>query len=163
MNRKERKARKKLRKLQRKAERLHDAGKFRKWKNDRPFWGAVLTILAAALVLYIPLHLYAIAFIPGSLVFVGFLFGGLLLIIGILALFYPQFSTVFGIITIFISVLSIMGALGGFLIGTILGIIAGSLCIGWEKKEVDLSEIDIDDHKSDKKIVVESSSNTFQA
>jgi len=126
-----------MEKLRKKYERIARGGKFTRWKNERPFWGAVLTLLAALIILYIPLHLFSIAFIPGTLVFIGFLFGGLLLIIGILAFFYPQFSTIFGILTIFLSVLSIMGAMGGFLVGTLMGIIAGSLCVGWEEREVD--------------------------
>ena len=32
----------------------------------------------------------------------------------------------------FSGILSIMGAMGGFIIGTILGIIGGSLCISWK-------------------------------
>ena len=76
------------------------------------------------------------ALIPGSLVFIGFLFAGLTLIIGTLAYIYPQFSTVFGVITIFLSVLSIMGALGGFIVGTILGIVGGAFLIAWSQEEV---------------------------
>ncbi|RTR31147.1 hypothetical protein EKG37_11980 [Robertmurraya yapensis] len=116
------------------------SGKFKQWRNKRPFWGATLTILAALIIMYIPLQLYAIAFIPGSLVFIGFLFSGILLIIGIFTFIYPQFSTIFGVLTIFLSVLSIMGALGGFIIGTIIGIIAGALCIAWDKEEVAIRE-----------------------
>ncbi|SET60127.1 hypothetical protein SAMN05421676_10636 [Salinibacillus kushneri] len=123
-------------KLLKKYESMEGAGKFKKWRNERPFWGATLTLLAGLMVLYIPLQLYAIAFIPGSLVFVGFLFGGLILIVGTCAYFYPKLSTLFGVITIFLSVLSIMGALGGFIIGTIIGIIGGSLCIAWQQDEI---------------------------
>lgn len=136
MDKKEARALKKDEKLQRKYEKVSNGSKFKQWRNRRPFWGATLTVLAALLILYIPLHLYAISFIPGSLVFVGFLFGGLILIAGIFAFIYPQFSTVFGVVTMFLSVLSIMGALGGFIFGTILGLIAGALCIGWEQQEV---------------------------
>lgn len=136
MDKKERKSLKREEKLKRKYEKIQQAGKFTKWRNERPFWGGILTILASIVILYIPMHLYAIAFIPGTFVFIGFLFGGLTLIIGILSLIFPQFSTVFGIVTIFLSVLSIMGALGGFLIGTILGIVSGSLLVAWEKTEV---------------------------
>ncbi|WP_176555877.1 DUF6114 domain-containing protein [Virgibacillus ndiopensis] len=139
MDKKERKALKKEQKLQNKYNKIAESGKFKQWRNRRPFWGATFTFLAGLLILYIPLQLYAIAFVPGSLVFVGFLFGGLILIMGILAFIYPQFSTVLGIVTIFLSVLSIMGALGGFLIGTIMGIVAGALCIAWEKKEVTIN------------------------
>ena len=113
-----------------------EGGNFKKWRNQRPVWGATLTLLAGLLILYIPLQLYAIALIPGSLVFIGFLFAGLTLIIGTLAYIYPQFSTVFGVITIFLSVLSIMGALGGFIVGTILGIVGGSFLIAWSQEEV---------------------------
>ncbi|GGA66505.1 DUF6114 domain-containing protein [Ornithinibacillus halotolerans] len=138
MNRKERKERKRQMKQERKFEKVVEGNSFKQWRSRRPFWGATLTILAGLMILYIPLHLYAIAFIPGSLVFVGFIFGGLVLIIGICEYFYPQLSTFFGIATIFLSVLSIMGALGGFLIGTILGIVAGALNIAWDKEEIDL-------------------------
>lgn len=163
MNFREKRRRKQLEKLKRKYERLQNAGKFQKWKNERPFWGGFLAILAAILILYIPIHLYAIAFIPGSLVFVGFLFGGLIFIVGFLAWFYPQFSTIIGIVIIFLSVLSIMGALGGFLIGSILGIIAGAICVGWEKTEIHDLDL-LDDNFKDKKVIVhDSSSNTFQA
>ncbi|WP_176482039.1 DUF6114 domain-containing protein [Paucisalibacillus globulus] len=138
MNRKEQKALKKQAKQDRKFEKVVDGSRFKQWRSRRPFWGATLTVLAGLMILYIPLHLYAIAFIPGSLVFVGFIFGGLVLIIGLCEYFYPQLSTFFGIATIFLSVLSIMGALGGFLIGTLLGIVAGALNIAWDKEEIDM-------------------------
>jgi Family of unknown function (DUF6114) len=138
MSRKEEKALKKQRKKENKYEKVLEGSSFKKWRSKRPFWGATLTVLAGLMILYIPIQLYAIAFIPGSLVFVGFIFGGLVLIIGLCEYFYPQLSTFFGIATIFLSVLSIMGALGGFLLGTILGIIAGAMNIAWDKEEIDV-------------------------
>jgi hypothetical protein len=123
-------------KLIKRQEKLENAGRFKRWRNHRPFWGAVISTLAGLLILYIPVQLYAIAFVPGSFAFIGFLFGGLVLIMGVLSFIYPQFSTILGIITIFLSILSIVGALGGFLFGTILGIIGGALCIGYEKQAV---------------------------
>lgn len=150
MNKKEARILKGEEKLQLKYEKISEAGKFKKWRNRRPFWGATLILLAAMMILYIPLHLYAIAFIPGSLVFVGFLFGGLMLITGVFAYIYPQFSTVFGVVSIFFSILSIMGALGGFIIGSILGIIAGALCIAWEMKEINVSKHQHDKGQEDK-------------
>lgn len=138
MRRREERALKKQQKLEKNVERVIQGNKFKQWRSRRPFWGATLTVLAGLMILYIPLHLYAIAFLPGSLVFVGFIFGGLVLIIGICAYIYPQLSTFFGIATIFLSILSIMGALGGFLIGTILGIVAGACNIAWAKEEIDL-------------------------
>jgi len=141
-------------KIQRKYEKVSTGGKFKQWRNKRPFWGATLLLLAGLMILYIPLHLYEIAFIPGSFVFVGFIFGGLLLIIGVLAYIYPAFSTVFGVIGIFLSVLSIMGALGGFIVGTIFGIIAGALLIGWELQEVKPNQDNVDHHGDKNKSIV---------
>lgn len=138
MSRKEKKELKKQEKQEKKFAKVIEGSKFKQWRSRRPFWGATLTILAGLMILYIPLQLYAIAFIPGSLVFVGFIFGGLVLIIGICEYLYPQLSTFFGIATIFLSVLSIMGALGGFLIGTLIGIVAGAMNIAWDKEEIDL-------------------------
>ncbi|WP_019152890.1 DUF6114 domain-containing protein [Robertmurraya massiliosenegalensis] len=142
MDRKTRKVQKREEKRNRKSQAVAQSGKFKQWQQKRPFWGATLTILAALIIMYIPIQLYAIAFIPGSLVFIGFLFSGFLLIVGIFSYIYPQFSTLFGVLTIFLSVLSIMGALGGFIIGTIVGIVAGSLCIAWEKEEVLVQSMD---------------------
>ncbi|MBS4174545.1 DUF6114 domain-containing protein [Bacillus sp. FJAT-49736] len=106
--------------------------RFKNWRMSRPFWGATLSLLAGIIILYIPIQLMSIAFAPGNLVVIGLIFGGLIILIGALGYFFPKFNIVFGVITIFLSVLSVMGALGGFLIGTILGIIGGSLSIAWK-------------------------------
>ncbi|MFC4618792.1 DUF6114 domain-containing protein [Camelliibacillus cellulosilyticus] len=116
--------------------------KFKNWRMSRPFWGATLSLLAGLFILWIPLQLYAVAFAPGNFAFIGFLFGGLIIILAILGYIFPQFSIVFGVLTIFLAVLSIMGALGGLVIGTILGIIGGSLSIAWKKDVVPIKEAD---------------------
>lgn len=149
MNRKEAKSIKKDAKIQNKHQKIAEGGKFKQWRHRRPFWGATLMLLAGLLILYIPVQLFAIAFIPGSFVFIGFLFGGLIIIMGILNYIYPQFSTVFGVVGIFLSVLSVMGALGGFIVGTILGIIGGSLSIAWQKEEITMPRKSPDNDNSD--------------
>ncbi|MDQ6596719.1 DUF6114 domain-containing protein [Bacillus salipaludis] len=58
--------------------------------------------------------------------------GGLTLLMGVLSYIMPKLSSLLGILAIFSSVLSIMGALGGILVGTILGIIGGAICIAWK-------------------------------
>jgi len=137
-------------KLKKKQLKLEKAGKFTVWRSHRPFWGATLSILAGLMILYIPIQLYAIAFVPGSFAFIGLLFGGLVLILGVLAYIFPQFSTVLGVIIMFLSILSIMGALGGFLFGTIFGIVGGALCIGW-KEQVIASDTHAPDHQDSRK------------
>lgn len=101
------------------------------WKQERPFAGSILTLLSGALILWVPLNLIVKAFLPGTVSVIGILFGGLVLLLGVMGLFFPQFSKVFGIVVIFLSIVSIIGALGGLLVGTILGITGGSLMIAW--------------------------------
>mgnify|MGYP000197383729 CR=1 FL=1 len=50
---------------------------------------------------------------------------------GVFAILQPQFAAYFGAVGILVSVASLFGALGGFGIGTILGIVGGSLCVAW--------------------------------
>src|SRR5690625_6311987 len=82
-------------KIQRKYEKVSTGGKFKQWRNKRPFWGATLLLLAGLMILYIPLHLYEIAFIPGIIVFFGFVFGGVLLFILVLYCILHSLFTVF--------------------------------------------------------------------
>ena len=159
MSRKEKKMLKKQQKLEKQHAKLMNASKFTLWRNSRPFWGATLSLLAGLMILYIPIHLFAIAFSPGSYAILGILFGGLILLLSLLAYFYPNLSTLFGILVIFLSVLSIMGALGGFLIGTILGIVGGSMLIGWTSESVTITtNSDNTEQKNKKKISGDQSS-----
>ncbi|WP_042457017.1 DUF6114 domain-containing protein [Neobacillus dielmonensis] len=112
--------------------------KFKNWRARRPFWGATLCILSGLVILWVPAKLYEVAAAPGSIIFVGFFLGGLTLLLGVLGYIMPKLSTLLGVLAIFSSVLSIMGALGGFLIGTILGILGGAMMIAW-KPEFDLN------------------------
>jgi hypothetical protein len=106
--------------------------RFKNWRAKRPFSGAVLSILSGLVILWVPAQLYEVAAAPGSMIVVGLLLGGLTLLMGVLSLIMPKLSTLLGLIAILSASLSIMGALGGFLIGTILGIIGGALCIAWK-------------------------------
>lgn len=104
---------------------------FKKWRKQRPLWGAVMTLLSGLMISWVPLNLYLSTFLPGSIAIIGLLFGGVITIIGIVALFFPNASKILGIFTIFLSILSVIGALGGFLFGTIFGIIGGALLMAW--------------------------------
>ena len=105
--------------------------RFRKWRKKRPLSGAIITIFSGLMILWVPLNLYLSTFLPGSIAIIGLLFGGMITLIGIVALFFPNASKILGIFTIFLSILSVIGALGGFLIGTLFGIIGGALLMAW--------------------------------
>jgi len=100
----------------------------------RPKAGLILVILAGLVILWIPVNLYWLAFVPGSFAFTGILFGTMVLLCGILGWFMPQYVRLLGVFAMVLSIASIMGALGGLLIGTVLGVVGGSLCAAWDPK-----------------------------
>jgi hypothetical protein len=101
------------------------------WRRKRPFWGSLSLILSGLLILWVPLNMAPIALMPGSFSILGIVFGGMVFLLGMVALFSPRYSQLVGIMGIFFAVLSLLGALGGFLIGTILGIVGGAGCFAW--------------------------------
>ena len=107
---------------------------FRAWKNQRPFWGATLSLLAGLAILWMPLHLFPFAFLPDTLIFLGYLFSGLVIATAVAGYLLPSASTYLGILVILFSIVSIFGALGGLFVGTLLGILGGSLMVAWQPK-----------------------------
>lgn len=113
---------------------LQDAREsFAAWRGRRPFAGALLLFVGAAIISLVPLNTYLI-FGPSKTT-VGLLFGALVFGSGLLALLRPGLSTVAGISGITFSVLSIYGAFGGFLVGMLVGIVGGNLCLAWTPPE----------------------------
>jgi hypothetical protein len=112
------------------------------WRRKRPFGGALSLVISGLLILWVPLSMAPIALMPGSFSILGIVFGGMVLLLGMVALFLPKYSQLVGVLGIFFAVLSLLGALGGFLIGTILGIIGGAGCFAWiEPKATDQSPV----------------------
>ncbi|MFC7045570.1 DUF6114 domain-containing protein [Halobacteriaceae archaeon GCM10025711] len=107
--------------------------RFRRWRRQRPFWGGLVLAIAGVEIGVIPAHLAVqFAFIPGSFAFVGLFFAVFILLSGVFALVRPDLSSFFGAAGILLSIASILGALGGFVVGTLLGIVGGSLCVSWQ-------------------------------
>ncbi len=111
-------------------------GRFANWRRDRPFWGGFTLTLAGLVIGIIPLDLaLKFALIPTSFAFVGLVFAVFVVLCGVFATVQPQFASFFGAAGILLSVASLFGALGGFGVGTILGITGGSLCVAWVHPE----------------------------
>lgn len=110
--------------------------RFADWRRDRPFWGGIALTIAGAVIAAVPLEL-AIRFsmVTNSVVFVGLLFAVPVAVSGLLSISRPERATYFGVVGIAFAIVSIFGALGGFGLGTILGILGGSLCIAWVPDE----------------------------
>ncbi|EGK11215.1 DUF6114 domain-containing protein [Kroppenstedtia eburnea] len=122
----------------------------------RPRAGLTLLILSGLFTLYIPVQLYWLTFVPGNFAFTGILFGGLLLACGLIGWFMPQYVRVLGVFGILLSILSLMGALGGMVIGMLLGIVGGCLCVAWdEEKETGRARTDGD--TSDENVAIRES------
>ncbi|ATY85377.1 hypothetical protein CVV65_10945 [Kyrpidia spormannii] len=106
----------------------------------RPRAGLTLVTLAGLLIVWIPANLYWLAFVPGSFAFAGLLFGSLVLACGVVGWIMPRYVRLLGVFAIIVSILSIIGALGGMIIGMLLGIIGGALCVAWSPKDRATSE-----------------------
>ncbi|WP_254544570.1 DUF6114 domain-containing protein [Halomarina pelagica] len=106
---------------------------FGSWKRDRPFWGGVLLIVSALIIGIIPLDLaLKFALVPVEFAYIGLIFTVFVLLCGVFALAQPKLASFFGVAGMLIAIASIFGALGGFVVGTIVGIAGGALCVAWE-------------------------------
>ncbi|WP_254535103.1 DUF6114 domain-containing protein [Halomarina litorea] len=107
--------------------------RFGAWKRQRPFWGGSLLVLSGLIIAIIPLDLaLKFALVPTDFAFVGLIFAVFVVLSGVFALYQPQFAGFFGAAGILVAIISIFGALGGFVVGTLVGILGGSLCVAWE-------------------------------
>lgn len=107
--------------------------RFSDWRSERPFWGGLLLAIAGLVIGIIPADLaVTFAMVPGTFAVVGLIFAILIFLCGVFALAKPELASFFGLAGILLSVASILGALGGFIVGTLLGAFAGSLCVAWK-------------------------------
>src|SRR5256712_4391617 len=91
--------------------------------------GALLAAIGAAIFAFVP----AVGLVFGV---VGLVFGILVLVGAVMLYTHPDQHVTWGVIILVFSILSIFTALGGFLIGLILGIIGGALAIAWKPRAV---------------------------
>ncbi|HEY1354565.1 MAG TPA: DUF6114 domain-containing protein [Ktedonobacteraceae bacterium] len=105
--------------------------RFRLWRHTRPFWGSLWMIVAALILLVFPLSLLQFAFLVNTL-WAGLLIGGLLLVMGLVQLFFPLYAIITGSIGIVLALVSfVTNTFGGLALGMLLGIIGCALSIAW--------------------------------
>src|SRR6056297_3956700 len=91
-----------------------------------------MLILAGMIIAAIPIRLQTIPATSGpSKAALGIVFGAMVIACGTFALVKPDLSTLIGVTGIAMSILSIIGAFGGLVIGMLVGIVGGNLCIAW--------------------------------
>lgn len=106
------------------------------WRAERPFLGGVLLIVAGLIVGYVPIQFtLELILVGGAYTAIGLLFAVLMFLTGVFALLRPDLSTILGIAGVAFSILSVVGALGGLLVGLLIGIVASNLLISWQPPE----------------------------
>jgi len=107
---------------------------FRSWRRNRPFGAGVLLIAAGVELLMIPLPMHSMGLILhiGTGGVLGILIGAILVACAFLLWFNPAQRIFYSIVAILLAVAALIASnLGGFLIGTLLGIVGGSLGFAW--------------------------------
>jgi hypothetical protein len=106
----------------------------RDWRRSRPFWAGVFLILSGAEMLLIPLPIHSMGLILhiGNGGVLGILIGALLIACALLLWFNPQQRMFYAIVAVLLAIAALIATnLGGFIIGTLLGVLGGSLGFAW--------------------------------
>jgi hypothetical protein len=91
-------------------------------------------MLAGVVIGYVPLQFaFELMLVGGSYTFVGATWAVGVFQTGAFALYRPEFSTMLGVVGVALSILSLLGALGGLLFGMVFGIVGDNLCAAWQQ------------------------------
>jgi hypothetical protein len=104
------------------------------WRRSRPFWGGVFLVAAGAELLLIPLPEHSLGLIMhiGTGGVLGILIGALLIACAFLLWFQPQHRVFYSIAAVLLAIAALVASnLGGFVVGTVLGVLGGSLGFAW--------------------------------
>jgi hypothetical protein len=109
--------------------------RFRAFRWSRPFWAGLFTIAAGGEILIFPLTPISSLIQLGVGAISGVLFGIALGALGLFMWFSPPNRTLAGVFTILISLASFITTnLGGLVVGMLLGLVGGGLCLAWTPK-----------------------------
>ncbi|WP_239516114.1 MULTISPECIES: DUF6114 domain-containing protein [unclassified Streptomyces] len=107
--------------------------RWRRWRRGRPFWGGLFAILAGAEICALPLAPLKIMLQQGVAGIPSVLMGVVMIVLGLTAWFSPAQRALAGVLTTLIATAAlVLSNLGGFLIGTLLGILGGGLMFAWQ-------------------------------
>ncbi|MEV7612064.1 DUF6114 domain-containing protein [Streptomyces sp. NPDC089799] len=111
------------------------AAGFRRWRRSRPFWGGLAAVLAGAEICALPLAPLKVMLTQGVAGIPSVLMGLVMIVLGLSAWFAPHYRGLAGVLTTLIATAAlVLSNLGGFLIGTLLGILGGGLMFGWQPR-----------------------------
>ncbi|MCX5450374.1 DUF6114 domain-containing protein [Streptomyces nigrescens] len=106
---------------------------WRRWRTGRPFWGGLAAVIAGAEICAIPLAPLKIMLQQGIAGIPSVLMGLVMIVMGLSAWFAPHYRGIAGVLTVLCAAAAlVMSNLGGFLIGTVIGILGGSMIFAWQ-------------------------------
>ncbi|PWK65061.1 hypothetical protein BCL76_11348 [Streptomyces sp. CG 926] len=107
--------------------------RWQRWRRSRPFWGGLFAILAGSWICVLPLAPLKIMLQQGVAGIPSVLMGIVMIVLGLTAWFSPPQRSLAGVLTTLIATAAlVLSNLGGFLIGTLLGILGGGLMFAWQ-------------------------------
>lgn len=111
--------------------------RFVRWRRGRPFIPGLLMILAGIVIItpaYLSVRISDLLVMISTISGVStFVIGALLIMFGLGAWFRPATATYLGVFGIIIAVVALPTSnFGGFLLGSILGIVGGAFTLAWE-------------------------------
>ncbi len=109
---------------------------FRAFRRTRPFWGGLWCVLAGLWIMRAMNFGFGLAVTGGWNFAAGYILGGGLALFGLVAWFAPHYRTLVGVLAFLFALAAFVSAnLGGYLIGTVLGVIGGSMIWAWGEKK----------------------------
>lgn len=108
---------------------------FRAWRRTRPFWGGLWTVLAGLEIVKAMSFSIGLALTGGWSHSAGYVMGGGLVLFGLTAWFAPHYRGLAGILAFLIALGAFPWAnLGGYVLGSVLGIVGSSMIWSWGPK-----------------------------
>lgn len=109
---------------------------FRAFRRTRPFWGGLWALLGGLWIVRAMDFGFELAITGGWNYSAGYILGGGLALFGLVAWFAPHYRTLVGVLAFLFALAAFVAAnLGGYLIGTVLGIVGGSMIWAWGEKK----------------------------
>ncbi|MCA1983325.1 DUF6114 domain-containing protein [Nocardioides nematodiphilus] len=108
---------------------------FAAFRRSRPFWGGLWTIVAGAWIVKVMSFPLGIALNGGWSYSAGYVVGGSLIVFGVVAWLAPNYRMLAGVVAFLLAIAAFPVAdLGGYLVGSLLGIVGSSMIIAWGDK-----------------------------
>lgn len=105
---------------------------FRALRRTRPFWGGLWLMLGGLIVIKLNSYPLGMAMAGSFNRSAGYILGGAMVMFGLVAWVSPIYARLVGLFGVMAAMAAFIGSnLGGFLVGTVLGIIGGSMIWGW--------------------------------